>query len=93
MSQGNNFYLQITSAAGTTRTITNPSNSIPGQTGQIYLVQSVSTGSKTASFGSSFKFIAGTAPTLTTSIGAVDLIVYNVRSSTAIDAVILQDFK
>lgn len=93
MSQGNNFYLQLTSATGTARTITNPTNSIPGQTGQIYLVQAVSTGSKTASFGSSFKFPSGTAPTISTSIGAVDLVVYNVRSSTAIDAIIIQDFK
>lgn len=93
MSQGNNFYLQITSAVGTTRVITNPTNSIPGQTGQIYLIQATDTGSKTASFGSSYKFPSGTAPTISTSIGAVDLVVYNVRSSTAIDAVIIQDFK
>lgn len=93
MGLSNNFYLQITSAVGSARVIESPTNSIPGQTGQIYLIQAVSTGSKTASFGSVYKFPAGTAPTLTTSIGAVDLIVYNVRSSTAIDAVIVQDFK
>ena len=46
------------------------------------------TGSRTASFGSVWDFIGGTAPTLTTTASAVDRLDYIVRSSTKIHAVV-----
>ena len=44
-------------------------------------------------YNSVYKFAGGTAPTLTTTAGAVDILSYSVRTSTAIDAELKADFK
>tara|TARA_B100000989_G_scaffold144057_1_gene107330 strand:- start:926 stop:1663 length:738 start_codon:yes stop_codon:yes gene_type:complete len=64
------------------------SNLNVGMTGSIFLVQN-SSGSNTVSFGSNFKFSGATAPTLTTTANAVDVIFFQVKSSTEIVAVAL----
>ena len=68
-------------------TVANPANLTAGTTGSIFFVQD-GTGSRTASFGSVWDFIGGTAPTLTTTASAVDRLDYIVRSSTKIHAVV-----
>ena len=68
-------------------TVANPAELTPGTTGSIFFVQD-GTGSRTASFGSVWDFIGGTAPTLTTTASAVDRLDYIVRSSTKIHAVV-----
>jgi len=68
------------------RTLANPSNIDPGQTGSIFVVQD-GTGGRTLSFGSYWKFAGGTAPTMSTGAAAVDRIDYVVYTSTAIHAV------
>lgn len=83
----NNFTLTL----GHNITLANPSNLTAGQSGAIFLVQD-STGSRTASFGSYWDFPSGTAPTLTTTASAVDLLVYVVRSTTSIHAQLLSNF-
>ena len=83
----NNFTLTL----GHNITLANPSNLTAGQSGAIFLVQD-STGSRTASFGSYWDFPSGTAPTLTITASAVDLLVYVVRSTTSIHAQLLSDF-
>ena len=93
LSQGNNFYIQLTSATGSNRTLENPSNETVGQCGAIYVIQAVSTGSKTMSFGDAYRFKNGTAPTITTSINSVDLLVYNVRSTSVVDILPVQNLK
>jgi hypothetical protein len=93
LSQGNNFYIQLTSATGSNRTLENPSNETVGQCGAIYVIQAVSTGSKTMSFGNAYRFKNGTAPTITTSINSVDLLVYNVRSTSVVDILPVQNLK
>jgi len=93
LSQGNNFYIQLTSATGSSRTLENPSNETVGQCGAIYVIQAVSTGSKTMSFGAAYRFKDGTAPTITTSINSVDLFVYNVRSTSVVDILSVQNLK
>ena len=50
------------------------------------------TGSRTLAFGSNYKFPNGTAITISTSTSSVDLLVFNVRSPTAIDTVIVSAF-
>jgi hypothetical protein len=75
----NNFSVTL---AGN-RTLANPSNPTAGQSGIIYVTQD-GTGSRTLSYGSYWKFPAGTAPTLTTTANAVDALVYTVRSATSI---------
>ena len=88
LSNGNNFVVTL----GGNRTLSNPSNIVVGQTGQIYVIQDGS-GSRTLAYGSYWKFSGGTAPTLTTTGNAVDLLVYNVRAADKIDTVFLSDFK
>lgn len=88
LNDGNNFIVTL----GGNRTLENPSNPTIGQTGQIYVIQD-GTGSRTLAYGSYWKFSGGTAPTLTTDVNAVDLLVYNVRAADKVDAVFLADFK
>jgi len=88
LNTGNNF---IVTLAGN-RTLANPSNATAGQTGQIY-VQQDGAGSRTMAFSSYYKFSGGTAPTLSTAAGAVDLLVFNVREWNLIDVVFTPDFK
>lgn len=77
----NNFSVTL----GGNRTLANPSNLTAGQSGAIFISQD-GTGSRTLAFGSYWDFSAGTAPTLTTTASAVDLLVYTVRSTTSIHA-------
>ena len=67
-------------------TLVNPANLTAGTTGSIFIVQD-GTGSRTASFGTSWDFIGGTAPTLTTAASSVDRFDYIVLDSTNIHAV------
>lgn len=76
----------FTVTLGGNRTLANPTNIVAGQTGSIFVVQDA-TGGRTLSFGSYFKFPAGTAPTLSSAANAVDRIDYIVKSTTEIHAV------
>ena len=87
LATGNNFTVTL---AGN-RTLENPTNAVAGQTGQMYVIQD-GTGSRTLAFGSNYKFPNGTAITISTSTSSVDLLVFNVRSSTAIDTVFVSAF-
>lgn len=84
----NNYSLTI----GGNRTLANPTNLTAGQSGAIVITQD-GTGSRTLAYGSYFKFSGGTAPTLTTTASAVDVLVYYVESSTRITAKLLSDVK
>ena len=64
--------LTLTFGAGNL-TIANPSNIVAGQTYQIALTQD-GTGSRNATWGSYFKWAGGTAPTLTTTASAKDIV-------------------
>jgi len=77
----NNFSVTL----GGNRTLANPSNLTAGQSGAIFITQD-GTGSRTLAYGSSWDFSGGTAPTLTTTASAVDLLVYTVRTTTSIHA-------
>lgn len=84
----NNFSVTL----GGSRTLANPTNLTAGQSGTIVITQD-GTGSRTLAYGSYFKFAGGTAPTLTTTAAAVDVIAVYVESSTRITARILNDVK
>tara|TARA_R100000995_G_scaffold22293_1_gene9469 strand:- start:235 stop:2067 length:1833 start_codon:yes stop_codon:yes gene_type:complete len=79
---GQNFAVQL---AGN-RTIDNPTNCVPGQTGSIFVIQD-GTGSRTLSYGTNYKFPGGTAPTLSTGASACDRIDYITFTSTNVHAV------
>lgn len=68
-SSGNIFTVMLTGNA----TLANPSNLVAGQCGQIFITQD-STGSRTLTYGSDWKFPGGTAPTLTTTAGATNVL-------------------
>jgi hypothetical protein len=87
-SAANNFSLTI----GGNRTLANPSNLTAGQSGVIVITQD-GTGSRTLAYGSYWKFANGTAPTLTTTASAVDVLAYYVESSTRITARLIGDVK
>lgn len=84
----NNFSVTL----GGNRTLANPTNLTAGQSGIITITQD-GTGSRTLAFGSYWKFASGTAPTLTTTASAVDVLAYYVESSTRITARVIGDSK
>jgi hypothetical protein len=85
---GQNFAVQL---AGN-RTLESPTNCVAGQTGSILIIQD-GTGGRTLSYGGNWKFPAGTAPTLSTAISAVDRVDYIVYTSTAVQAIATLDIK
>jgi hypothetical protein len=87
-SLGNNYAVTL---AGN-RTLANPTNLTAGQSGVITVGQD-SSGSRTLAFGSYWKFPGGTAPTLTTTANATDVLCYYVDSSTRITARLVSDVK
>ena len=87
-NNANNFSVTL----GGNRTLANPSNLTAGQSGVIVITQD-GTGSRTLAYGSNWKFPSGTAPTLTTTANAVDVLVYYVESSSRITARLVADVK
>ena len=77
---------------GGNRTFAAPSNQAVGQAGSIFITQD-GTGSRTAAFNSAFKFVGGTAPTLTTGAGLTDRIDYIIKSSNVIHCAVSLDVK
>jgi hypothetical protein len=84
----NNFSVTL----GGNRTLANPTNLVAGQSGVIVITQD-GTGSRTLAYGSQWKFANGTAPSLTTTASAVDVLAYYVESSTRITARLIGDVK
>ncbi len=74
------------------RTFAAPSNQVVGQAGSLFITQDGS-GSRTASFNAAFKFVGGTAPTLTTGAGLTDRIDYIIKSSNVIHCAVSLDVK
>jgi hypothetical protein len=88
LSLGNNFQVTL----GGNRTLGAPTNVVAGQSGVIRVVQD-GTGSRTLAYNSVYKFAGGTAPTLTTTASAVDLLAYHVESGTRIAVRFIGDVK
>jgi len=87
-SLGNNYSVTL----GGNRTLANPTNLTAGQSGVIVVSQD-GTGSRTLAFGGYWKFPGGTAPTLTTTASAVDVLAYYVESASRITARLVPDVK
>jgi hypothetical protein len=87
-SLGNYFNLTL----DTNATLANPTNLTAGQSGAIVITQD-GTGSRTLAYGGNWKFASGTAPSLTTTAGAVDVLAYYVESATRITARMISDTK
>ena len=85
----NNFALTLANTASCE--LQNPTNLVAGQSGSIFIVQDA-TGSRLLTYGSSWDFAGGTAPTLSTAADAVDRIDYIVRSATSIHCVFTANY-
>lgn len=85
---GNNFSFTI----GGNRTLANPINMVAGQSGIIVISQDA-TGSRTLAFAGCWKFAGGSAPSLTTTASAVDVLAYYVESATRITARLHNDVR
>jgi hypothetical protein len=83
----NNFLVTL----GGNRTLKAPTNCTVGQGGSIYFIQD-GTGSRTLGYNTAWQFVSASVPTLSTGASDVDMLVYNARSATTIDAVVLKDF-
>lgn len=81
LAQTNNFVVTL----GGNRTMANATNITAGQSGVIF-VQQDETGSRTLAFGTGWRFPGNTAPTLTTTANAVDMIVYTAWTSSNLAA-------
>jgi hypothetical protein len=86
LADSNNFSLTL----ATNATLANPTNIVAGQSGAIVITQDA-TGSRTLAYGSNWKFAGATAPTLTTTADAVDVLVYYVESSTRITSALINN--
>lgn len=86
-SLGNNF----THTTTENTTLANPTNLVAGQSGVIVITQGAT--ARTMAFGSYWKFPSGTAPSLTGTASAVDVIAYYVESGTRITAKLIGDVK
>lgn len=81
LSLSNDFTVTL----GGSRTMGNPTNAVAGQSGIIAIVQDA-TGSRALAWAANWDWESGTAPTLSTAAGAVDVIAYWVRTPTSIIA-------
>jgi len=88
LSLSNNYSLTL----GGSRTLGAPTNQTAGQSGVIVITQD-GTGSRTLAYNTVWKFPGGTAPTLTTTASAVDVIAFYVESATRITARLVSDVK
>ena len=88
LALSNNFSVTL---AGN-RTLANPTNTVAGQSGSIFITQD-GTGSRTLAYGANFKFAGGTAPVLSTAASSIDRLDYVVAEATKIHAVVSLDVK
>lgn len=87
IADGNNFSHTTTENT----TLSAPSNAVAGQHGSLVITQGATP--RTLGFASAWKFAGGTAPTLTASAGAVDVLTYYVAANGFIVAALLKDVK
>ena len=88
MATNNQFLVTL----GGDRTLAAPTNLTVGQTGHIYCIQN-SGGTHSLSYNSVFQFAGGSDPVLTAAGGSVDLLVFSVRATDKVDAVMVNDLK
>ena len=88
MAVSNNFKVTL----GGNRTLGQPTNQAVGQSGSYFITQD-GTGSRTLAYHADFKWVGGTAPTLSTAAASVDRIDYIVAAANKIHAVASLDVK
>jgi len=72
-------------------TLAAPSNPVAGQSGVIVITQGAT--ARTLAYNSFYKFAGGTVPTLTATVGAVDVFAYYVESASRATCQLIKDVK
>ena len=72
-------------------TLSAPTNPVAGQSGVITITQGAT--ARTLAYNTFYKFAGGTVPTLTATVGAVDVFAYNVESTTRATCQLIKDVK
>jgi hypothetical protein len=72
-------------------TLASPSNATAGQSGVITITQGAT--ARTLAYNSFYKFAGGTVPTLTATVGAVDVLAYYVESASRATCQLIKDVK
>jgi len=72
-------------------TLAAPSNPVAGQSGIITITQGAT--ARTLAYNTFYKFAGGTVPTLTATVGAVDVFVYYVESAARATCQLIKDVK
>lgn len=91
ISVDQNSGLNFTVTLGGNRAIANMSNAKAGSGGFFEIIQD-GTGSRTLTWGSNYKWPGGTAPTLSTAAGSIDMVAYVVKSSSIVRCSIVKGF-
>ena len=84
----NNYFSHTTSE---NTTLAAPSNPVAGQSGVITFTQGAT--ARTLAYNTFWKFAGGTVPTLTATVGAVDILAYYVESATRCTCQLIKDVK
>ena len=88
------FNFTFTATTATNYTLQNPTNATKvGQTGCIFLIQPASGSVVTIAYSGNWKFSGASAPSLTATLGAVDMLCYIVRTSTFIVGTMTKDVR
>jgi len=87
LSLANNF----THTTSENTTLAAPSNAVAGQSGIIVITQGAT--ARTLAYNSFWKFAGGTIPSLTATIGAIDVFAYYIESASRATCSLLKDSK
>lgn len=87
LALNNNFSALLTEDT----TFANPTNLVAGQKGSIYITQDA-TAAKTLAFGTAWLFAGGVDPSVSTGLGAIDVLSYEVISETQVIASLAKAF-
>jgi len=88
-TSGNNFTCKMDD--NDSLTLANPTSATAGQSGLIYLIQG-GTSATTLAYGDMWLWPNASAPTISSSLAEIDALVYNVRSVSAVDSVLIKKF-
>jgi hypothetical protein len=89
LSSGNNYQITLTGST----TLQNPTNIVSGQAGVITIIQGTASNTMSFSTGWHYPGGSGNTPNLTTTSGAVDLLVYYTKNASSVAYRLVQDVK
>jgi hypothetical protein len=89
LASGNNYQITLTGST----TLQNPTNLVSGQAGVVTIIQGSANNTVSYSTGWHYPGGSGNTPDITTTSGAVDLLVYYVKNTSSVAYNLVQDIK